>query len=70
MFWRKPREPDNRSEIISPGEAITWQEDESVTQRRRTRRGGMLVAVAGVMLVLLIIGARIGIFSSLAASTW
>ena len=70
MFWRKPPAPDNRAEIIFPGEAITWHQDESVRKRRRARRGGMLVAAAGVMLVLLIIVTRIGIFSSLAASTW
>jgi hypothetical protein len=71
MFSRKPRAPDG-GEIISPVEIFTWQKDGSVTERRRrrARRGGVWVAFASVMLALLVLGARTGIFSSLAASTW
>ena len=69
MSSRKLRDPAY-GEIISPIEIFSWQEDGSVTERRRRRARGLWFAFASVVLGLLIIGARTGMFSSLAGSTW
>jgi hypothetical protein len=71
MFSRNPRAPDD-GEINSPVETFSWQEDGSVTERRRrrARRGRVWVAFAGVALALLILGARTELFGSLAAGKW
>lgn len=68
MFSKKPRAPDNHLEIVFPGEAITWREDDTVTERRRrrtraSRAGTVFLAVVGVLLAL---GAKLGLFSLLA----
>jgi hypothetical protein len=68
MFSRKPRALDD-GEITYPGESFAWEEDGSVTERRRRRehRGRAWAAFTGVALALLILGAQTGIFSSPAA---
>ena len=59
-------------EIVGPDETFSWQVDGSIMERRRrrARRGGVWVAVAGVALALLILGARTELFSSVAAGQW
>jgi hypothetical protein len=57
-------------EIVGPDETFTWQDDSSVTERRRARRGRVWVAVAGMALALLILGVRTEFSSSVAAGQW
>jgi hypothetical protein len=62
MFSRKPRAPDHHWEIVYPGEAFTWQEDGSVTERRRRERKRRLWATClGVALALIVLGNAVGI---------
>ena len=53
--------PDHRWEIIYPGEAFTWQEDGSVTERRRRRKKQIWTTCIGATLALLVLGNAFGI---------
>jgi hypothetical protein len=63
MFSRKPRAPEHHWEIIYPGEASTWREDGSVTERRRRRERKRRVwaTCIGLTLALLVLGNAFGI---------
>jgi hypothetical protein len=62
MFARKPRAPDD-GEIISPVEIFTWEEDGSVTERRRRRlwKKQIWTTCVGATLALLVLGHAFGI---------
>jgi hypothetical protein len=62
MFSRKPRAPDG-GEIISPVETFGWQEDDSITERRRRHERRRLVwtICVGATLALLVLGNAVGI---------
>jgi hypothetical protein len=56
MFSRKPRAPAQH-EIIYLGEAFTWQEDSSLTERRqRERKRQIWTTCLGAALALFILG--------------
>ena len=71
MFSRKTRAPEHHWEIVYPGEAFTWREDETVTERRRNRKRQIWAMCVGLMLALLVLGNAFGIswLFSAAAST-
>ena len=61
MFARKPRAPDHW-EIVFTGEACTWQEDSSVTERRqRARKRQIWTTCVGAALALIVLGHAVGI---------
>jgi hypothetical protein len=61
MFSRKPRAPAQH-EIIYLGEAFTWQEDSSLTERRqRERKRQIWTTCVGAALALFILGHAVGI---------
>lgn len=61
MFSRKPRD-DIYAEIVSPQETFSWNEDESVTERRRRRarttRLFVLIGLASALVLLLALQGR------------
>jgi cobalamin biosynthesis protein CobD/CbiB len=61
MFSKTPRAPAQH-EIIYLGEAFTWQEDSSVTERRqRERKRQIWATCVGAALALFILGHAVGI---------
>jgi hypothetical protein len=62
MFSKKPRAADHRWEIVYPGEAFSWQEDDSVTERRqrRERKRRIWAACLGLTLALIVLGNAVG----------
>ena len=61
MFSSKPRPPDD-GEIISPIEIVTWQEDASVTERRRRVRNRQIWATCiGAAIAIFVLGNAFGI---------
>jgi hypothetical protein len=61
MFSSKPR-PRDDGEIISPIELITWQEDASVTERRRRVRNRQIWTTGiGVAIAIFVLGNAFGI---------
>jgi hypothetical protein len=63
MFSRKPHAPEHHYEIVYPGEAFRWQEDESITQgRRRSEQKRQLWATClGLILALIVLGNAFGV---------
>jgi cobalamin biosynthesis protein CobD/CbiB len=61
MFSRTPHAPAQH-EILYLGEAFTWQEDASVTERRRREREKQIwTTCVGAALALLVLGHAFGI---------
>lgn len=58
MFSRKPRD-DIYAEIVSPHETFSWNEDESITERRRRQAGRSRILVwiclAGALLIIILV---------------
>jgi hypothetical protein len=58
MFSKKPRALEHHGEIVYPGEAFTWQVDETVTQGRcrRARKRQLWATCLGLTLALIVLG--------------
>jgi hypothetical protein len=70
MSSMKPRDLA-QGEMVSPFETFSWQEDMSVTERRRERRNRAGIAIVGVTLAALVLCAMIahtGFLGALALS--
>ena len=68
MVSSRPHVPEP-TEIIYPGEAFSWHEDASVTERRKLRRKTQIwTTCIGAMLALLVLGQAVGLSYMTAAA--
>jgi len=68
MVSSRPHVPE-LTEIIYPGEAFSWHEDASVTERRKLRRKTQIwTTCIGAILALLVIGQAVGLSSYMTAA--
>jgi hypothetical protein len=64
MFSRKTRASEVSYEIIYPGEAFTWREDETIRLQRRGRARQWQIGATclGLALAVIVVGHALGIF--------
>ena len=68
MVSSRPHVPEP-TEIIYPGEAFSWHEDASVTERRKLlRKTQIWTTCIGAMLALLVLGQAVGLSSYMTAA--